>query len=159
MRMLEEDKSESFDVLDRLKLAYELDITASSWLLPLYRHLVRKESAITSKEAPWLSEDFLKKITRLREERLKSLLISFLAEDTPRPTCYKCKQRLYKPVSADLVLSGGAPLWSMHCKSCNITIPLEEVIHQSPALEKAVESFDADLDRLIDLYLPTSKED
>ncbi|KLO10758.1 hypothetical protein SCHPADRAFT_999369 [Schizopora paradoxa] len=157
MRVLEEDTS--IYLLDRLKLAYDLDITSSSWLLPIYRNLVKREVPVTQKEAPWLSDDFIKKITRLREERLKSLLVSLLSEDVPKPTCYKCKNRLYRPASKDLVLSGGAPRWDMFCKSCNMLIGLDEAIHGSPALEKEEKNFENDLDQLIDLFLPTSKND
>jgi len=157
MRTLEADTS--FVMMSRLTLAYELDITSTSWLLPIYRCLVEKEVSISESDEPWLSQDFLKKIAQIREERLKSLLVRFISSDTPRPTCNKCRDGLFKLVAGDIVLSGGAPVWKLHCKKCNTLVALEEVIQSSPALTNVLKDMDAEVDNLIDLYLPTSADD
>jgi len=149
------DKDSTLGVLERLKFAHEFLI--KDWVRPAYRLFLTRDEALTEEEVPWLGSDFVAKVTKAREERIKLFFMRIISGEILTPnSCPKCGRQ----GSMRVLLSTATPTFSCVvglCSGLGTGFTLEQVLRDSKNWRQKASSsiIEGDLDRLIDRFLPS----
>jgi len=171
-----EGNAASLDMIERLKLANELHIT--QWIRPSYQHLMTRDRELKLDEVPWLGPDFVRKVTKAREERTKLFLLRVLGREVIVlcPTCKKQSLQLKAGVLAPSpertqpgpeakAEPGDSVPWMLQCVPASNhqyyyhqrgEWTLEELVRETYKGTSADSLMRADVDILVDKFLPIS---